>query len=321
MPSPHQLLIMKAATETPATRDWLSRASAPGVMHVFERAVNLVDDDAGVLSLVSHPLGAGPFTIVLGPDWPGDELHPRFDRWLDAGSQVDVQPGRLNAGRLSVMFGAGEIWDPTLPWEMLRRQRPTVLRSRAELTELLRKGAPPGGLSPLLTSDVTHSAMPDALSEAVLAQAREPAALLAHALAAGDVGQAESAAAQLAGLGGGLTPSGDDFIVGAMYGVWLHRESFRAGETSRRLADAAGPRTARISQAWLDAAARGAASLAWHRLFDAILGDDRQRLADSTRDLLAVGHTSGADALTGFLMTLEAMQHGLDSEAGAGRMS
>ena len=56
--------------------------------------------------------------------------------------------------------------------------------------------------------------------DALLATAREAAeALLAGW--EGDATRLQAGAAQLAGLGGGLTPAGDDFLTGAMLWGWL----------------------------------------------------------------------------------------------------
>jgi hypothetical protein len=140
----------------------------------------------------------------------------------------------------------------------------------------------------------------------MLEQARVPAQRLVEALASGEAAEAMTSAASLAGLGGGLTPSGDDFIIGAMYALRLYVEPARADEISRHLADASGAKTVRISQAWLKAAARGEASLTWHRLCGALLKGDPAGIESSARDLLAVGHTSGADALAGFIMGVAA---------------
>jgi hypothetical protein len=306
MPSLAEPLIMKASVETQSTRAWRRRAVAPRVMHVFERAANLVDDRAGVLSLVGHPAGAGPFTIVLSPARPDDGARIRFDDWLDQDSPVRVEAGDITAGRLHILGGGGEVWDAALPWQTLRAQEDRVLASREQLLDLLRRAAPPGGLSQLYSERPAEGEGSGGMLDAMLERARRPARSLVQSLAAGERDAAVEAAAQLAGLGGGLTPSGDDFIVGTMYAIRLLGELDWAAATARRLAETAGPKTVPISAAWLEAAGRGEASLAWHRLCAAVLTVDPQAIDAAARQLLAVGHTSGADALTGFLMGVDA---------------
>ena len=299
-------LILRAVTETPATRDWIARAASPTVMHVFDGAVNLLDGEAGVLSLVGHPLGAGPFTMVLRPERPDDVGRIRFSDWLDSRSKIHVEAGLLIAGRLHILLREADWWDPSLPWARLREQCDAMTASMGKLSAWLRTFAPPGSFAPLLWEASAGKANAGKMAQAMLERAQEPARNLTRALAAGDAESAVASASQLAGLGGGLTPSGDDFIIGAMYGVRLVADMAWAEDVSRRMAESAGQKTVRISQAWLEAAARGEASMTWHRLCAAVLDGDPERMQRTTQDLLAVGHTSGADALTGFLSVLKA---------------
>lgn len=299
-------LVLRAALETPTTRAWRDAASNPRVMHVFDRAVNLLDDEAGVLSLVADPFGAGPFTMVLEPDRPGEARAIRFNDWLDAKSRVLVEQRQLSIGRLRVLLGGSALWNPVLPWAELRAEQEAFLAWQGRLRTLLETAAPAGSFAPLISDVIDPEAASGSIARALLESAREPARELVWALAEGQTALAIESSTRLAGLGGGLTPSGDDFIIGAMYAVRLCAETAWAGSVSLALADSAGEKTVRISQAWLDAAARGGASRTWHALCAAIVDDDGEGVELAARHLLAVGHTSGADALTGFLMALDA---------------
>lgn len=299
-------LILKAVTDTPATRRWMVAASSASVMHVFEGAANLDDEQAGVLSLVAHPLGAGPFTLVVAPGRPQDSGPLHFDQWIDSTSSVHVDGKQLSVGRLIVMLAGAELWDPALPWERLKANEEAFLHWRGKLVELLRSSAPPGGFAPLLFETGDQKATAGEMDAAMRKAAGDPSRRLAKALAQGDIETAIAAAGKLAGLGGGLTPSGDDFVVGAIYALWLCGRPGWAESFSSVLASTAGARTTRISQAWLEAAAQGEASRTWHTLCDAILSGNAAYVERAAEQLLAVGHTSGADALTGFLMTLDA---------------
>jgi hypothetical protein len=108
-----------------------------------------------------------------------------------------------------------------------------------------------------------------------------------------------AAARQLAGLGNGLTPAGDDFLTGVMLWAWLaHPQPQRF---SALLAETAVPRTTTLSAAFLQAAAEGECSIAWHRLLQALAAGDERNLVGVVASVLATGQTSGADALAGFL--------------------
>jgi hypothetical protein len=126
--------------------------------------------------------------------------------------------------------------------------------------------------------------------------------VLVHGLRSRSLDQALAGAHALAGLGGGLTPAGDDFIVGALLAAWAGLLGDGAEALTGPIAEAAVARTTTLSGAYLRAAAQGACTEHWHRVFAALTADDDAVLEAALRRLLAVGHTSGADALAGFLM-------------------
>jgi hypothetical protein len=105
--------------------------------------------------------------------------------------------------------------------------------------------------------------------------------------------------AWLAGLGGGLTPAGDDLLCGAMLAAWLAHPD-PAG-FCRGVVETAVPRTTMLSAAFLHAAGRGECGAAWHRLLAALAAGADDEIAAATAAVLAHGATSGADALTGFV--------------------
>ena len=100
------------------------------------------------------------------------------------------------------------------------------------------------------------------------------------------------AARQLAGLGPGLTPSGDDVLLGVMYALWVWRPDEPLIQT---IGHAANPRTTTLSAAFLTAAMAGEATNHWH---DLVMGGP-----GAANRLLALGQTSGADAWAGFCRT------------------
>jgi hypothetical protein len=123
---------------------------------------------------------------------------------------------------------------------------------------------------------------------------------LCSAIAAADLPSAGRAALKLAGLGYGLTPAGDDYLVGALLAAWMILPPETAGLLAREISMIAAPRTTSLSAAWLRSAAKGNAGALWHEFFDALVHNVDSRIQTSLRRILAVGETSGADALAGF---------------------
>ena len=110
------------------------------------------------------------------------------------------------------------------------------------------------------------------------------------------------AAHVLIGWGGGLTPSGDDFVGGAL----LALRALRRERALRRLTDwalrAAAVGTSRISRAHLRCAAEGHAHEAV-RGFLAALGGRVDEIGGALAALSRLGHTSGWDTAVGVLLT------------------
>jgi hypothetical protein len=110
----------------------------------------------------------------------------------------------------------------------------------------------------------------------------------------------------LIGLGPGLTPSGDDFLVGMMvaFGEVHERESLN--DLSATVLEFARVRTSSISAAHLKAAAEGLGAEALHLTIQSIAHGGRD-LANSLSTLGEIGHSSGWDALAGAIVVLQAM--------------
>jgi hypothetical protein len=136
-----------------------------------------------------------------------------------------------------------------------------------------------------------------------LARTAAPAlARLYATTGARDSGGCLTAARALLGLGPGLTPSGDDCLVGWLAGMWTAGVDGRDLMTviGRELPALAAARTGRLSQAFLEAAVTGQAGEPLHRF---AVAPTQARLAD----LLALGATSGADLLAGYLLGCAAL--------------
>lgn len=99
----------------------------------------------------------------------------------------------------------------------------------------------------------------------------------------------------LVGRGGGLTPTGDDVLLGVLYALWVwyphhfHRPRSEWMEMTRTTAWA---RTTTLSANFIDAAAAGEATWPWHELVSG--------RPQAVERILSTGHTSGAEAWAGF---------------------
>lgn len=118
----------------------------------------------------------------------------------------------------------------------------------------------------------------------------------------------------LMGLGAGLTPSGDDLLVGYLTGLWctLRKKAGRrrfVTKLGRAVIDLSHG-TNDISRTYLFHAAQGQVASHLVTLAQAISqGEASKRLLDIAEAAMQVGHTSGMDAVTGLLPGMTAWTH------------
>jgi hypothetical protein len=112
-------------------------------------------------------------------------------------------------------------------------------------------------------------------------------------------GRVPAAVHALLGLGPGLTPSGDDYLGGALVALRALGEDAAAGALWRAIRARAAGRTHAISLAHLSAAAAGEAHEAVHGCLEELLAPRAARWEAPLARLDRVGHCSGWDGLAG----------------------
>jgi hypothetical protein len=143
--------------------------------------------------------------------------------------------------------------------------------------------------------------LPDARVEAILyaCRFRDPQAILQHA-------------AQLVGLGEGLTPSGDDFLGGLFFCFYFLRAVYPEILDHSWNYSAFIPqfksRTNRISYTFLKDHAEGHALEPLHQLASVLLqGRPAADILPFAEELICIGHSTGWNLLTGFLVGMNVM--------------
>ncbi len=127
------------------------------------------------------------------------------------------------------------------------------------------------------------------------------------------LGDAERAVQVLIGLGSGLTPAGDDILLGFYTGLAVSagnnsiRQAFVLDFSKILRKEAA--RTNDISRTYLMMAAGGQISSSLFGLARALCqGDGLPNLSSAAQIVLDTGHTSGCDTVTGFLSGIAAWE-------------
>jgi hypothetical protein len=236
-------------------------------------------------------LAAGDVTLWAGS--AGAPLHGR------AVLLEGALPSAWHAVRLA--FDGIAPWRPDFPGSVAGGAGMLGGRAAA-LAGWLARTEQPRGLATLLAGTEPHFPLHGArpLCCAFIARACSP-----------DNGGAAEAALPLLGLGPGLTPSGDDFVAGALLALRLLEmaDPVRArtvdalGASLRRAAER---RTNRISAVLLGDASRGQSFAPMHALLAALAAGEEGAQRDAARSLVALGHSSGWDLLAGLCAGLGA---------------
>jgi hypothetical protein len=266
--------IINAVSTTNLVHEWLSSSTSAKILNIFNHACNLCNERREIVSIVTQEIGPGPFNIVI-------ESNVRFAEELSLASLVFSSTEKLSLGDITIQFVDAELWDACPDWKELHAKRDSIRRQVSQVSEAL-----------LQVSNCRGTF-----------QAATFSSSLASSIAAADIASCINAAQKLAGLGQGLTPAGDDFIMGALYASWILHPDEVAECIAAEIAKVATPLTTSLSAAWLRAAAKGAAGILWHKLFDALISGDDTAIDLHVSNILSIGATSGADALAGFIDT------------------
>jgi hypothetical protein len=256
---------------------WPERADGR-VGGVFRRACHVEIGDGSLLVLTTADLPHLPRALKLLACEP-------FDRLFRPGAAFRLAGGLWRTGGLAGSIRDVAVWQPPVAGN-----RASAATRRERLAE---------------AASLLASRLREHPGQRLSADLAALVARLGAALEAGDGSELGTVAEALIGRGQGLTPSGDDVLVGCLAG--LARRP--GGAVLRdRLAEVLRPRlaaTGPVSRHYLGAALDGLFSEPLAVLADAV---DAARPGSSVRQatgaMLAIGASSGADGLAGLLAAL-----------------
>jgi hypothetical protein len=253
---------------------------------VFQRSILCTVPDKRLLHLHSGPQLVSPFSLRI----QGDFATVRHEGRLVQGLPVRMIGSAIEIAE-HIHLRLDEITTYRSPRHMLAQIEPEAVRMA---WQVLRTQGCPGGFERL---PGMHA----------------PVTMIQQALADGDDAQMIEAARGLIGLGPGLTPSGDDFLVGCLRGLWLIRRNERA---MRRRLDRwrtallpdLNECTTRVGAEFIRHALHGAfAEVLDQAALSLLIPSHRQMVQSAVGRLLTQGETSGTDTALGLLRCLETL--------------
>ncbi len=285
-----------------------------GFVHsVFHHACNITINDQSLITLLSSSLHNAPHGLRL--DTPSDFT---FEDYLELGQPVGCRANilRFCGSPLSIDLRSARPWRSDLLALRIELEEPSTFRAWRGAWEKLRCQRRNHGLTAILTkgSILEENQLPSSGTKMLVQTAKKCVPNLLYATGNKQVDKAASALKPLIGLGPGLTPSGDDFIVGYLAGLW----STAGVERSRRsflssignwLANSLNG-TNEISCTYIRYAIEGEVSEPLAVLARRIAqGENMNDIKESIEAALQVGSTSGTDGVLGLLLGILAWHH------------
>ena len=240
------------------------------VVGIYQDFCNILGNDGRMITIAISPMGKSPFSVLI--EWQ-DSFMSIIEKMNVQADQYGIKVGDA----IFISLDSAETWVPKMP------QFPRTFRLKAPSAELL--------------FGYTHwleSTFYDSNNKYVRNKLISGAKELQNALV--NRHPIKKPVTYLAGLGFGLTPSGDDYILGVMASLWLTKNTNFLEE----IGCLSSQKTTSLSAAYLMAASKGDFAECWHNLAQAVLYQDLKALRDSISEFLQIGASSGRDALAGF---------------------
>jgi Protein of unknown function (DUF2877) len=280
-----------------------------GTIHaVFRQAMNIALDDT-LLSVLSTELPRMPNSVRL-PSTMAEGLL----RDLRPGMEVWIGGGRLLIPVRDFSLHLPEVppWEPRAEIMVGLWCHKTVAQHVRLLAHYLADQPEHSGLAPLLGPLLLgQSERETPLARMALPKLR----MLTQASWRRDITGVEEATCGLAGLGPGLTPSGDDALGGfaavmTLLSSQLSADAAPRDDIAATIATIARPRTTVLSAVLLAHAARGEVAEHLGKMLQALAlpVEESGTVLHEAKHVLAYGATSGGDTLLGVLLGLRALE-------------
>lgn len=261
------------------------------VHSIFDRIFNIQSMDQGELfTIANESLDNGPNTLVTEFARFSDKQIAVYDPVCTTNNTLCI----LN--KIEIKLDVVKIWNSNLPHYPSNEQR---LRRNLVVARLfIEQYGKDGGMK---RSPVGGKSFDQEVSRLLA----ERSGLLLQAISSGNMQEAAREASGLVGLGVGLTPSGDDFLVG-LFAVFNMPQSplYHSRTFCEQVASESAGRTNEISYITLKKASTGQVRESLIQLLRDLTVGSEGSVKASLSSVLNIGSTSGTDIATGILSGL-----------------
>ena len=284
-----------------------------GTIHsVFKKAINIAFEET-MLALLSDELPRMPnsvrlHSVVISKLLPN--LEPGMEVWV--GNDTFI----ISPCNFSFYLSGTPTWEPRPDVTAYDWSRETVALQSRLLAQFLANKQYQIGLVPLVESLLLQQPLQATpLSKLAMPKLQMLIQAAWHKNNAG----IEEATRGIAGLGPGLTPSGDDVLGGfaavmSLLSSVLSRDSSPRSDVASIISTVAKPRTTKLSGVLLEHASRGEIAEQFGTLLLTLVlpADDFQTVREAADRALTFGASSGGDTLLGILLGLRTLEGEID---------
>lgn len=285
-------------------QDVLAEGSGGRVMGRTSRGIFLQSRGRWVTFLSSQGYRS-PLTMVLDVD------DGTLNGGVEIGMAVQFEPGRLIIPKIGMIISAegSEVWYPQgVPASLraLKKRRECLAALGLEVSKIKPGVGLSGILGTLIHPAANQSAQRDegrprnAVDKLLL---EENVRSIQDLLVQQDRNRLGDLISRCLGLGTGLTPSGDDFVIGLLLAMNRYQKAlWRGGGLGRineQVVEAAYQKTTTLSANMIELATWGEADERLLRTLDGIMGVGAISISQAAEDLAGWGNSSGVDTLVG----------------------
>ena len=267
------------------------------VHSVYRRTVNIRVENR-ILAFHPETIGLTPLSLQIPLS---EAAFEEFSQRAEKTGYVFWKEGCVSVGTRTWDTGELDTWNAKIPIQLKRKETGLL---QEEIEQFLSfYGKQYGGMA---DSAVNTTFQPE--DDLITRTLRElTKRILDHGL--NDVEKMTEAAAEMIGLGVGLTPSGDDFLTGMMLAFHLISDGDLIGRSCFfQKIQPYFEKTNEISRQYLECAHMGEGSAVWQELFQSV--NDRKKIKENLKCVQQIGHSSGMDTLNGVAVGLTLMKIG-----------
>jgi len=280
-----------------------------GEVHsVFERTFNILLGDE-LVGIARSDVARSPINLITDIQ-PNESMS---SLGIVRGMRVSKTENRLSVdGALEISLEGAEIWQP----KTCAKGRSTFEHAKKNLKTLEKFVASNGrreGLGELLShiDEIAIGKISPTSDFNDIAKVVLPSLMnLFKAIGSENIDGIKKNSRNIVGLGPGLSPSGDDALMGLMVALWWSANSLGGDiERVKKINEAIisnANKTTLLSQQLLRHAARGETNEAVETLLDGIFVGGPEDIGISAQRVLDIGETSGTDMMAGILLGLRA---------------